>query len=738
MMTKENGVTLVALVMTIILLLILVSIGGTLGIGTVKMASFTQFKKELEVIQDKVNEYNQYNQYDKLDEDESVRLLTKKEKSKCSDILKQSNVMFEEKFEKKSEAEKNEIINGFRYINKDFINKKFKLDNITREYFVNFKYRYVIFPDGYEYEGTKYYMINQIEGEIYNVEYKNKNSNTGSFKVTEEKIGDKYKINVYDINYDGYVNEWQVKYKLDGDSYWKTSNEMTFYVKEDGKYNIKVVHGDEIDLGSQNVFAFNYYNGVNSPKILQGMTPIKFTEPTDTKEGTIVTTTVSDSNWYSYDTEKKKWANAQTEDGSMWVWIPRYAYKINSSKQTCDIVFLIGTTDNYYDEEGKIQTAKRQENENEKIDTTTGYTVHPAFTDESSIGYANGGWDKELSGIWVAKFEAGYATSNGNSAPKIASSVNYSQTSVWISGYETGTGEGTASARNWIDRVYGSTTTAIKYPTFQGLAYSMNYINHNDAFSISRALTESGNIYGLSSSSTDSHLMKNSEWGAVAYLAQSKYGLKGTNIYINNVNLHSSTGAQSVYAITGCATATADADQVVTEMDTTTKRPKATNVYTWTQASGTKASTTGTIYGIYDMSGGTWERTAAIVNNGNLTTFGKSLMNSLINGKSSKYVTVYPYDSSVDKTGANSDTASEKNYEKNTRIYGDGIRETSTAGTGKTSWYTDHSCFPAVGSPFFLRGGALWDGEDAGLFYFFRGSGASAYGGGFRAALVAK
>lgn len=694
MITKENGVTLVALVMTIILLLILVSIGGTLGIGTVKMASFTQFKKELEVIQDKVNEYNQYNQYNKLDEGEP---LTQTDEQKLDNITKKTEIS-SVIFNGKSVEERNEIKNGFRYINKKFINEEFKLDNITREYFVNFKYRYVIFPDGYEYEGTKYYMINQIKGEIYNVEYKNKNSNTGSFKVTEEKIGDKYKINVSDINYDGYVNEWQVKYKLEGDSYWKTSNEMTFYVKEDGKYNIKVVHGDEIDLGSQNVFAFNYYNGVNSPKILQGMTPIKFTEPTDTKEGTIETATVSDStstDWYDY--ESKKWANAQTEDGSMWVWIPRYAYRINSSNQTCDIVFLIGTTDNYYDGEGNIQTAKRQENENEKIDTTTGYTVHPAFTDESSIGYANGGWDKELSGIWVAKFEAGYATSNGN----------------------------------------GSTTTAIKYPTFQGLAYSMNYINHNDAFSISRALTESGNIYGLSSSSTDSHLMKNSEWGAVAYLAQSKYGLKGTNIYINNVNLHSSTGAQSVYAITGCAAATADADQVVTEMDTTTKRPKATNVYTWTQASGTKASTTGTIYGIYDMSGGTLERSAAIVNNGNgnLTTYGKSLMNSLINGKSSKYVTVY---SSVDKTGANADTASAANYEKNTKIYGDGIRETSTAGTGKTSWYTDYSSFPAVGSPFFLRGGALWDGEDAGLFYFFRGSGASAYGGGFRAALVAK
>ena len=483
---------------------------------------------------------------------------------------------------------------------------------------------------------------------------------------------------------------------------------------------------------------FEKTRGVNKPELMQGMKAIKFTDPLGDTEGTVQQVSDSTStDWYDYNS--KKWANAQTEDGSMWVWITRYAYKVNADTKTFDVVFLIGTTDDYY-ENGVRKTAKRQTKTDETVDTTTGYTVHPAFTNESSIGYANGGWNQELTGIWVSKFEAGYATSNGNSAPKKASSVNYSQTSVWASGYETGTGDGTASARNWIDGVYGSTTTAIKYPTFQGLAYSMNYINHNDAFSISRALTENGNIYGLSKSTTDSHLMKNSEWGAVAYLAQSKYGLNGTNIYINNVNLHSSTGAQSVYAITGCAAATADADQVTTEMDTTTKRPKATNVYTWTQASGTKASSTGTIYGIYDMSGGAWERTASLVNNGNgnLSTYGQSLMNLLINGKSSQYVTVYPHNASVDKNGANKDTASAANYAKNTQIYGDGIRETSTAGTGKTSWYTDYSYFPAVYTPFSIRGGHLWDGEGAGLFYFVRNDGGSNYSSGFRSVLVAQ
>ena len=470
---------------------------------------------------------------------------------------------------------------------------------------------------------------------------------------------------------------------------------------------------------------------VNKPKLMTGMTAIKFNEPAGdekAKEGSTVKTTDTDAAWYDYDA--KKWANAQTQDGSMWVWIPRFAYKVNSSTKTFDVVFLKDTTNTYLD------------NGTEKDAEKEGYIVHPAFKNESSTGYENGGWDKELTGIWVSKFEAGYATSNGNSAPKKASSVNYSQTSVWASGYETGGQDGSLPARNWIDGVYGNTKTSIKYPTFQGLAYSMNYTNHNDAFNISRALTESGNIYGLSSTATDSHLMKNSEWGAVAYLAQSKYGLNGTNIYINNANLRNSQ--TSAYAITGCAGETEDAAELGVKIDNSTKKPVSTDntkkIYTWTQKSGTKASTTGTIYGVYDMSGGTWERTAGLVNNENenLATYGQSLLNALNNGKSSKYVTVYPHNASVDKNGANIDTASTANWKANTKIYGDGIRETSTAGTGKTSWYTDYSYFPAVNDPFSERGGNFWDGEGAGLFYFGRNNGGSVYGGGFRSVLVAQ
>ncbi|MFR8144342.1 MAG: hypothetical protein ACLU84_04620 [Clostridia bacterium] len=501
--------------------------------------------------------------------------------------------------------------------------------------------------------------------------------------------------------------------------------------------------------------SFNIQEGVNRPKLASGMTPIKFKDPTTSEKGKVDKTNSGDTSWYDYNS--KKWANAQTEDGSMWVWIPRYAYKVNETDKKFDIKFLIGTTDNYYDENGQIQTAKRCTSEDEFVDTSIGYTVHPAFTDETKINYRNGGWDKELTGIWVAKFEAGYASGN-NSAPVKASSVNYSQTTAWVRAIEIGTGvDSTQTARNWLDGVYGSTPIAIKYPTFQPVTYSMNYINPNDAFNISKAISEKGNIYGFTGN-CDSHLMKNSEWGAVAYLSQSKYGLDGIDITVNNVNLNSGgakrtnttgkSGVDSVYAVTGCTTASTSAGESVKTManiNGTTGNTANNGVYTWDQLNGCMASSTGNIYGIYDLSGGTYERTAAYVANGNsyLKNYGASIAydGSTLKTASTKYITAYPFDSSTDNTGitindTNRNTASTNNYKKNTLIYGDGIRETSTVGIESNSWYGDSSYYPGLNGPFSFRGGVLLGSSGAGLFAFDRHTGNSSYISGFRAVLT--
>ena len=489
-------------------------------------------------------------------------------------------------------------------------------------------------------------------------------------------------------------------------------------------------YSSEIEKADRNAEGtFNEEQKVNAPVLKKGMTPVKFaTDEKDTGKMKTVETTEDDSEWYNY--QNKQWANAQTEDGSLWVWIPRYAYKINKpassdteQKGTTNVVFLIGTTDNYIGTDGKVHSdTKRCKTEDEKIDTTTGWTVHPAFTNESSINYRNGGWDSELYGIWVAKFEAAFATTSNvpSNKVRVSSGINYSQSTVWGPNAiykaevdSSATTDGSIKARNYVDGIYGSTATSIKYPTFQGSSYSMNYINHNDAYLLSRKLTAEGNIYGLSSDA-DSHLIKNSEWGSVSYLSKSEYGLGSVDIAINNKNFNDHTN--NVYAGTGYN------NQGKKWNDTSIEK-------------GYSASTTGNIYGIYDMSGGTWERVASYINNsigaGNRNTYGASVVTG--GAKSTKYATVY-LSNETDSTNTD-DKRGEANYNVNNKIYGDAVRETSTKGSEKLSWYSDYSYFPEGGSPFFIRGG-YWDSVGAGLFYFSRDCGNNNYNVGFRPVLM--
>ena len=61
---------------------------------------------------------------------------------------------------------------------------------------------------------------------------------------------------------------------------------------------------------------------VNAPQLIEGMTPVKW------NGNQWIETTTDDEEGYNY--SKKQWANVKLADGSMFVWIPRYAYKITN------------------------------------------------------------------------------------------------------------------------------------------------------------------------------------------------------------------------------------------------------------------------------------------------------------------------------------------------------------------------------------------------------------------------
>ncbi len=401
-------------------------------------------------------------------------------------------------------------------------------------------------------------------------------------------------------------------------------------------------------VGIQNTTSYDYVEtkGVNKPKLVTGMTAVKWNTSTNTWEDVINTDT---ENWYNYVSQESgidrtsEWANAKTLDGSMWVWIPRYVYNISSgwhtsNAGTINIQFSKGINDAW---NGILNTdtsslASDFNNNGGK------FTNHPAFT------FGN----KELTGIWVAKFEA--SNSNG----KVMVSPN---------------------------------------------KVSWRSISINNMFNACRTM-ETDSIYGWGNSglNIDTHLIKNVEWGAVAYLAHSKYGRNGNQVWINP-----------------------DSGFITGKAGTSVQSASTLSTFEYNTDNGTKASTTGNVYGIYDMSGCSWEYTASYIDNGNANlTNGTSLVNA-----PEEYKDVYK--PTIDTRLDNYIVASTKK--------GDAVYETSNAVTGGLSWFNDYSYMPYLSTPFFGRSGDNNYAASSGVFAFaFESSGTGGASGsiGFRPSLI--
>ena len=264
---------------------------------------------------------------------------------------------------------------------------------------------------------------------------------------------------------------------------------------------------------------------VNSPELFEGMTAVYWDDSGNEIELTESSSEEEWNNWYDYTGEAgtNKWANAVTKDESenitgYWVWIPRYAYKIedklfenSESGQggTISIKFLQGTTDN--DETGTTIGREFKYSGNAMTD----YVVHPAFRNGTSNNFMNGEWDEEVSGFWVAKYEAGYQanTITNNNGVLSTDISNEDETIVYsdlkytsyYNDYKTNPLGQDLSSSNYANQ-------SLSYPVFRPLTYSYNVICIGDSYVLAKAIDTVGNFYGLDSNITDSHMMKNSEW----------------------------------------------------------------------------------------------------------------------------------------------------------------------------------------------------------------------------------
>ena len=489
---------------------------------------------------------------------------------------------------------------------------------------------------------------------------------------------------------------------------------------------------------------YNELEGVNEPVLTEGMIPVTWNGSSWAKAD------ASTGDWYAYNTTDKQWANVVTvkERGTktraeymssavgtaipeddivgMYVWIPRYSYRITSGYHevangtgNVDIKFLKGTTDNY---EGGEAIRSNVTNGEE-------FVVHPSFTKDTSQGGM-----KETTGYWVAKFEA-----SSNIAVK--NNANISSTSE-------------ASVK------YGGGNNPDLEVTVRPNVTSWRSITAENIFKVCRNITKDGNIQGLTNK-VDPHMMKNSEWGAVAYLTQSSYGNKqGTDslsgVWNNAYNeclvskgedTGSNYGGISSYAVTltgavgssrnaytshyseQTSITDKNADEITinyteyAQSGTTTS--KTQTYYKYYTPNGVKGSTTGNIYGIYDLSGGASEYMADYLANG--TT---SVVTYFKENVSNKYKTEYKGNGETNSTEDRT-----ANYNANSNRYGDALWETSNGANGQYSWNQDYSCFLDLSLPAFLRGGNFRNGERGGVFNFEIASGNTVVDYGFRPVL---
>ncbi len=257
----------------------------------------------------------------------------------------------------------------------------------------------------------------------------------------------------------------------------------------------------------------------------------------------------------------------------------------------------------------------------------------------------------------------------------------------------------------------------------------MNRVGISDAYDLCRQIgntSASENPYNLAN--VDSHMIKNSEWGAVAYLSYSDYGRgNATEITINNI---SADGSKTIWAVTGyAADAVSAATQKIDNLEEYINPGSSSGpAGIWYSSQGQKASTTGNTSGVYDMVGGAWEWTAGYVDigSGNVSTYGSKLR-SEANGK---YKSIY-----VHNGDGGTDTAN-YNEDANRKRKGEAIWETSTTGTVSTGWNKDYYDFVRSYDPFTVRGGGCGSESGAGVFAFYRSAGYCSYYIGFRPVLV--
>ena len=370
------------------------------------------------------------------------------------------------------------------------------------------------------------------------------------------------------------------------------------------------------------------------------MIPVKYTGDKYNPEWTVVTQSDASNpgDWYDY--SQKKWANAVTVENyqdyqtpgtvvdnddvlGYWVYIPRYAYEVQRRDAVDHYV-----TDFYELPDG-------DEISNEFIihfeKATDGVKI-PAASCNVNIKTARDMWadgsasNRQDSNILARDYRTSCVSENRVSRDYAALSSNNTTwgthpafrwgagtsgyvelNGVWVGKFET-TGKRTAPTVKPNRATNQEDTVGVLYTMAKSVGYADS--NNVGGTTISGIKQNSHHLAGFRS-----HMIKNTEWGAVSYLTASFYGAGLGNVKENTATNYGNKDEDNEYqmdGITGCGYRTRDTG--VTLNASSPESPYACGNglnYAYHSDNGVESSTTNTVYGIYDMNGGLSEFIAA-------------------------------------------------------------------------------------------------------------------------------
>lgn len=253
LINNKKGITLITLIITIILLLILASVATYSGIQIINSSKLTTFTTEMKIMQTQVNElYQKYMDNSKIEISGNTYYGEEKSETEESTILQIGEDLTDtqKEFLNKLANDNSETgivssnVNGYRYWSESLV-EDLQIEGIKKDFFVNIEKRSVVSCKGLNYKNKMYYTLEQLPNNLYNVDYDNKNTDEPTFDTKAEQIEDsKWKITVYNIQYSGYIKKWYVKYQVNGQDYWNTSEDLSFIVDKKGNTNIKIFNGN--------------------------------------------------------------------------------------------------------------------------------------------------------------------------------------------------------------------------------------------------------------------------------------------------------------------------------------------------------------------------------------------------------------------------------------------------------------------------------------------------------------